>query len=73
MPALLLSDVETDKETLFHQTHCFEYLRQTIMCAMDMTVEAAAVDINTGLSKGYINGWETEHRCVDQVSWTPPN
>jgi hypothetical protein len=34
--------------------HCFEYLRQSLTCNADLTLEYTAV------------GWEVEHRCKDR-------
>lgn len=44
-----------------HIEHCFDYLRQSIMCAADMTIEQARVD-----SDGHrraVDGWKTTHQC----------
>ncbi|PVH84629.1 hypothetical protein DL98DRAFT_584185 [Cadophora sp. DSE1049] len=38
-----------------HVGHCFDYLRQSILCSADLTLE------NTGV------GWEVEHLCRDPV------
>lgn len=62
------SQNEHDQEMLYHKVHCFDYLRQTLMCSMDMTLESAAQDSETGESKGYINGWDIQHTCTDKVS-----
>ncbi|KAL7937843.1 hypothetical protein V8C35DRAFT_293788 [Trichoderma chlorosporum] len=45
-----------------HMNHCFEYLRQTIMCAGDTTLEKVVVDEN-GVSQPDIDGWGTIHEC----------
>ena len=47
--------------------HCFEYLQQTILCAADMTVEAAAVS-SDGAVKDNIDGYRTVHQCKKWVS-----
>jgi hypothetical protein len=39
-----------------HQVHCFEYLRQSIMCSADTSLEGY-----TGMG----NGWGSIHRCTD--------
>ena len=60
---------DEDNETAVgHHTHCFDYLRQTLLCSMDMTVEHAARSSKTGELKGYINGLDTEHSCRSRVS-----
>ena len=40
-----------------HLLHCFDYLRQGIMCAADSTLEAVDVD---GTST---DGWGSVHEC----------
>ncbi|OPB42123.1 hypothetical protein A0O28_0032400 [Trichoderma guizhouense] len=45
-----------------HLNHCFEYLRQSIMCTGDTTLEKVVVDEN-GVFKPDIDGWGTEHEC----------
>jgi hypothetical protein len=58
---------KNDHEMLYHEVHCFEYLRQTLMCNMDVTIEYPAVDSNTGEAKGFINGWDVAHTCKKKV------
>ncbi|PKK46856.1 hypothetical protein CI102_7864 [Trichoderma harzianum] len=45
-----------------HLNHCFEYLRQSIMCTGDTTLEKVVVDEN-GVFKPDIDGWGTAHEC----------
>lgn len=68
LPRIAQSEDENDKLRLYHNVHCFDYLRQTIMCNMDMTVEYAAKNKETGQSKGFINGWDIQHTCTSRVS-----
>lgn len=42
-----------------HLLHCFDYLRQGIMCAADSTLELVDVD---GTST---DGWGSTHECRD--------
>lgn len=44
-----------------HLGHCFDYLRQAVMCAGDMSLEPAAEYKDTGI-KG-VDGWKTKHQC----------
>lgn len=37
----------------FHIGHCFDYIRQSIMCAADLTLESD-------------DGWNEVHMCKDQ-------
>lgn len=48
-------------EHLSHLNHCFDYLRQAVMCAGDMTLEPAVEYKEIG-RKG-VAGWGVEHRC----------
>lgn len=45
-----------------HIDHCLEYLRQSIMCAGDTTLEKVLVD-ESGEFKADIDGWGTLHKC----------
>ncbi|TGO66336.1 hypothetical protein BOTNAR_0063g00180 [Botryotinia narcissicola] len=54
-----------------HMKHCFDYLRQSLMCASDTTLETLQVK-NEG-NKPAVDGWGTTHLCrdYDKVSdWT---
>ncbi|KAF2663830.1 hypothetical protein BT63DRAFT_460952 [Microthyrium microscopicum] len=47
-----------------HIDHCFDYVRQSLMCAGDVTIEPAQ-DAFKGVHRA-INGWNVEHRkCRD--------
>ncbi|KAK5636922.1 hypothetical protein RRF57_012634 [Xylaria bambusicola] len=39
--------------------HCFDYLRQALMCAADPTLEIRNESING------VTGWGTSHQCRD--------
>lgn len=41
-----------------HVNHCFDYLRQAILCNMDSTLEGSVTKGNHGTS-----GWEVLHTC----------
>lgn len=53
----------------WHINHCFEYLRQAIMCAGDVALEGAATtfpgDDMTGEDRGGSDGWDAKHVCKD--------
>lgn len=55
----------TDEIRLIHLAHCYDYLRQVILCHMDMTIEYPT---GNGVAKGTISGYEVPHRCVKRVS-----
>ncbi|KAK4444362.1 hypothetical protein QBC34DRAFT_498378 [Podospora aff. communis PSN243] len=46
-----------------HVDHCFDYLRQAIMCSADMTLEKARVDPDGHRRR--VDGWGTMHKCRD--------
>ncbi|KAJ5549175.1 hypothetical protein N7513_006409 [Penicillium frequentans] len=43
--------------------HCFDYLRQLVMCNLDLTYESARVDIDG--ERRVADGWGTIHQCKD--------
>lgn len=44
-----------------HVEHCFDYIRQSIQCSGDMTMEGR---VETSEAVDF-NGWDKVHRCVD--------
>ena len=51
--------------------HCFDYLRQALMCAGDMTLESLQVGEQGVMAS--VDGWGSTHRCrkFDDVrEWT---
>jgi len=49
-----------------HMDHCFNYLRQSIECFSDSTVEWAKIDEQDGRRQG-IQGWGIPHyECRDR-------
>ncbi|TKX23757.1 oxidase [Elsinoe australis] len=55
------------REVAHHSAHCFDYLRQSIMCAGDTTLEGKT---EAG------PGWGTPHECVDYdalLDWANKN
>ena len=50
-----------------HWGHCFDYLRQSLMCAADATLETVETNGNTNgetLLAG-VDGWGVTHMCRD--------
>ena len=45
-----------------HMEHCFDYLRQAILCAGDTTIEWARKSSDGGTDK-QVDGWGVEHQC----------
>lgn len=50
-----------DQVTDDHIYHCFDYIRQAIMCHGDTTLEKART-VNGKLVRG-VDGWGVEHEC----------
>jgi hypothetical protein len=48
--------VELTQEVAHHSAHCFDYLRQSIMCAADTSLEGKT---EAG------PGWGSKHQCTD--------
>lgn len=46
-----------------HWRHCFDYLRQVLMCNADVTLENLETSGEKLLAR--VDGWGTEHVCVD--------
>lgn len=42
-----------------HTEHCFDYIRQSLMCAADSALEKRNDTI------GGVTGWGTSHQCRD--------
>jgi len=51
------------EEGPWHLAHCFEYLRQSIMCCGDVALEGQHTTFPAGL-KGS-DGWDAKHVCKD--------
>ncbi|KAL8792163.1 MAG: hypothetical protein Q9195_005259 [Heterodermia aff. obscurata] len=45
-----------------HMKHCFDYLRQAILCAGDTTIEWAR-ESGGGENDGQVDDWGIEHQC----------
>jgi hypothetical protein len=48
--------VELTHEVAHHSAHCFDYIRQSIMCAADTSLEGRT---DAG------PGWGSQHECTD--------
>ena len=48
--------VELSQEVAHHSAHCFDYIRQSIICAADTSLEGKA-DADPG--------WGSKHECKD--------
>ena len=55
-----------------HVQHCFDYLRQTLMCNADHTLEPFVAADGKTIQPAGSSGWGVEHKCKswdDLVSW----
>lgn len=57
-------DTTIDEHKLMHNNHCFNYLRNAIMCASDTTLEGQAQD-NTSRENVGTDGTGGTHVCRD--------
>ncbi|OGM50716.1 hypothetical protein ABOM_000490 [Aspergillus bombycis] len=48
-----------------HTKHCIDYLRQSIMCASDATLEGSGVLGGDGNPVRAVDGWNSTHQCRD--------
>jgi hypothetical protein len=54
-----LDDVTGTRTAPFHVRHCFDYLRQTLMCMADTNLEVLDLETRT------TNGWNQTKICRD--------
>lgn len=47
-----------------HVTHCFDYLRQSVLCAGDAALEGESEAV-----KGMTDGWGATHMCKKKSEW----
>ncbi|KUJ21745.1 uncharacterized protein LY89DRAFT_576834, partial [Mollisia scopiformis] len=48
-----------------HVAHCFDYIRQSLICSGDTTLEAFLEADGETLRKQGSSGWGVAHKCVD--------
>ena len=58
--AALHRETKSDGDTQ-HMRHCFDYLRQSLMCASDTTLEPVDATL------GGVTGWGNERVCRDYI------
>ncbi|KAL8831883.1 MAG: hypothetical protein Q9170_005110 [Blastenia crenularia] len=61
-PAIKINELN-QSAALDHAFHCVDYLRQTIMCNADTTIEWEAQGGDRGGHSGHINGYGIPHQC----------
>ena len=66
-----VTEVQKEESHSHHMGHCFDYIRQALMCAGDTTLEQATV--LPGRNVSTVDGWGIAHQCKrwdDMVDWT---
>lgn len=58
------ADPDSDDDASWHVMHCFDYLRQAIMCSGDVALEGMQTTFPDGKSGGS-DGWDAKHVCRD--------
>ncbi|KAI8930786.1 hypothetical protein NX059_011811 [Plenodomus lindquistii] len=59
----LTSNHVLEEDHHWHMIHCFDYLRQTIMCSADMSLEGLETTFPD--HNGGSDGWDSKHVCRD--------
>lgn len=59
----MTSGHELEDDHHWHMIHCFDYLRQTIMCSADMSLEGLETTFPD--HNGGSDGWDSKHVCRD--------
>ncbi|KAI1658255.1 hypothetical protein F4813DRAFT_357866 [Daldinia decipiens] len=59
--ALTSDTSRVPQETPWHLTHCFDYLRQSIMCCGDVALEGEQTTFPEGFDGS--DGWDAKHVC----------
>lgn len=59
-----MGDMGEDKEMERHVTHCFDYLRQSFLCAGDSALEGKSRMEGLDMT----DGWGDRHVCKDPVA-----
>ncbi|KAK3176694.1 hypothetical protein OEA41_008019 [Lepraria neglecta] len=69
-----LEEFDLGKERKPHVAHCFDYLRQGILCSADSSIEPAVDTVNGFLGAGFprqcrdfeeLKDWAEDHRALD--------
>ena len=66
-----IEDAGSMNETVLpHILHCYDYIRQTILCDMDTTIEWPTGPFDDEGNRG-IDGYEIAHTCKKKVRYLP--
>lgn len=61
--ALSSNSSRVPEETPWHLTHCFDYVRQSVMCCGDVALEGQQTTFPKGFDGS--DGWDAKHVCKD--------
>lgn len=64
-----VEDEEKLAADMKHVNHCFDYIRQGIMCAGDMPIEGAAKMAEGESHVDRVNGYGGHHQCKNYASF----
>jgi len=59
----LKSDHQLEEDHHWHMIHCFDYMRQAILCSADMSLEGLETTFPD--HNGGSDGWDSKHVCRD--------
>jgi hypothetical protein len=59
----MTSGHEMEEDHHWHMIHCFDYMRQAIMCSADMSMEGLETTFPD--HNGGSDGWDSKHVCKD--------
>jgi len=59
----LTSNTTLPEDHHWHVIHCFDYMRQAVMCAADMSIEG--LETTSPDHNGGSDGWDAKHVCRD--------
>jgi hypothetical protein len=58
-------DEDLIEPSMMHVYHCFDYIRQALMCAGDLTLEWPRTEKNG--QRFAVDGWGVSHQCKSWV------
>lgn len=59
----MTSGHELEEDHHWHMIHCFDYMRQAILCSADMSLEGLETTFPD--HNGGSDGWDSKHVCKD--------
>lgn len=61
----LQEDLRNDRSQIRHLRHCWDYLRQTVSCQSDLTLEGISPHNHTEILD--IDGYHVKHQCKNRI------